>query len=354
MRVMVTGHLGYIGTLLTQLLKSEGHEVVGYDAGLYRNCAISNVDPVPFVEKDIRDAEPEDFEGVEAVVHLAGLSNDPLGAINPEMTFEINHKGSVRVAEMARRAGAQRFVFASSCSVYGQAGESLLTEESPYNPVTPYAESKLLAEGDIGALADDDFSPVFLRPATAYGVSPMIRFDLVLNNLVAWASATKQVYLKSDGLAWRPLAHAEDIARAAVAAIQAPRDVIHGEAFNVGVTNENFRVRELAEIVEATVPGAKTIYADDASPDRRHYRVSFEKIARELPAFRPQWTVSRGALSLFETISAMGLSTEDFEGPRYNRLDHLQMLLSDGHLGPDMRYVIAPEFENKIESVAAK
>jgi len=354
MKVMVTGHLGYIGTLLTQLLKAEGHDVVGYDAGLYRNCAISEVDPIPYVEKDIRDAEVEDFEGVEAVIHLAGLSNDPLGAINPEMTYMINHKGSVRVAEMARRAGASRMVFASSCSVYGQAGETLLTEESPYNPVTPYAESKLLAEGDISALADDNFSPVFLRPATAYGVSPMIRFDLVLNNLVAWASATKQVYLKSDGTAWRPLAHAQDIARAAVAAVQAPKDVVHCQAFNVGVTNENFRVRELAEIVEDVVPGAATMFAGDASPDKRHYRVSFEKIARELPAFRPQWTVHRGAVSLFETISAMGLSTEDFEGPRYNRLDHLQMLLSDGRLGPDMRYVVKPEEGARAEAVAAK
>lgn len=354
MRVMVTGHLGYIGTLLTQLLKAAGHDVVGYDAGLYRNCAIYPVDPIPSVEKDIRDAEAEDFEGVEAVIHLAGLSNDPLGAINPEMTYQINHKGSVRVAEMAKRAGAKRFVFASSCSVYGQAGETLLTEDSPYNPVTPYAESKLLAEGDIGALADDTFSPVFLRPATAYGVSPMIRFDLVLNNLVAWASATKQIYLKSDGLAWRPLAHAEDIARAAVAAVQTEKGIIHGQAFNVGVTNENFRVRELAEVVAEIVPEAAIIYADDASPDRRHYRVSFEKIARELPEFRPQWTVHRGAQSLFETISAMGLSTEDFEGPRYNRLDHLQMLLSDGRLNADMRYASKPEAEKRPESLGAK
>lgn len=354
MKVMVTGHLGYIGTLLTQLLKAEGHDVIGYDAGLYRNCAISPVDPIPFIEKDIRDAEAEDFTDVEAVIHLAGLSNDPLGAINPEMTYSINHKGSVRVAEMARRAGASRLVFASSCSVYGQAGEALLTEESPYNPVTPYAESKLLAEVDIGALADDNFSPVFLRPATAYGVSPMIRFDLVLNNLVAWASATKQVFLKSDGTAWRPLAHAEDIARAAVAAVQAPREIVHGQAFNVGVTNENFRVRELAEIVEDTVPGAATMFAGDASSDIRHYRVSFEKIARELPAFRPQWTVRRGAESLFETISAMGLSTEDIEGPRYNRLDHLLMLLENGVLGPDMRYAQKSDEVTCSESVAPK
>jgi nucleoside-diphosphate-sugar epimerase len=237
MRLLVTGHLGYIGTVMTPLLLKEGHEVVGLDSDLYSRCTFgSGIANVPSIRKDIREVEVSDLKGFEAVLHLAALSNDPLGNLNPDLTFDINHRASVRLAECAKKAGVRRFVFSSSCSNYGAAGDDFLDESSAFNPVTPYGQSKVNVERDLAPMADDRFSPIFLRSATAYGVSPRLRFDLVLNNLTAWAFTTKRVFLKSDGTPWRPITHIEDISRAFAAVVAAPRELVHREAFNVGRT----------------------------------------------------------------------------------------------------------------------
>jgi nucleoside-diphosphate-sugar epimerase len=333
MRVLVTGHKGYIGTKLVPMMLAEGHEVVGYDSDLFEQCTFgSGMTDVPDIRKDLRDVERSDLEGIEAVIHLAGLSNDPLGDLNPELTYEINHRASVRLATLAKEEGIRRFVFSSSCSNYGAAGEDMIDENGRFNPVTPYGESKVRVEKDLAKLADERFSPTFLRNATAYGVSARLRFDLVLNNLVAWAFTTGQVYLKSDGSPWRPIVHIEDISRAFIAALQAPLSVVHNQAFNIGRNDQNFRIRELADIVEETVPNCKIIYAKDAGPDKRCYRVDCTKAAQKLPEFKPQWDARRGARELYEAYKQVGLRLEDFEGPRYKRIDHIKMLISSGRL----------------------
>ncbi len=283
MRILVTGHNGYIGTVLTPMLLAAGHDVVGLDTDLYARCTFTGEVPaIPEIRKDMRDIGPEDVAGFDAVIHLAALSNDPLGNINPELTYEINYQASVRLAELAKQAGVARYLFASSCSTYGAAGDDMLTETAAFNPVTPYGKSKVMVEEAVSKLADDDFSPTFLRNATAYGVSPRHRFDIVLNNLTAWAYTTGLVYLKSDGSPWRPIVHIEDISRAFIAALNAPREAIHNEAFNVGRNDENYRIRELAEIVAETVPDSRVEYAEGAEPDTRTYRVDFGKIRRTL------------------------------------------------------------------------
>jgi nucleoside-diphosphate-sugar epimerase len=341
MRVLVTGHNGYVGTVLTPMLVEAGHEVVGMDTNLYQAATFGDDDAsnaLLSIDKDVRDVTRKDLDGFDAILHLAGLSNDPLGDLNPELTYEINHRASVRMAEMAREVGVERFIFSSSCSNYGAGVDDWLSEASAFNPVTPYGRSKVMVEQDVAKLADDRFSPTFLRSATAYGVSPRLRFDLVINNLTAWAFTTGLVYLKSDGTPWRPVVHIRDMALAFVAALHAPRESIHNEAFNVGRPEENYRIRELAEIVAEVVPGSRVEFAEGASPDKRNYRVDSSKIARVLPEYKPQWTARMGAQELYEAYQKIGLQVDEFEGPRYRRIDHIKMLMANGRLDGRLRW----------------
>jgi nucleoside-diphosphate-sugar epimerase len=346
MRILVTGHRGYIGSVLVNLLSAAGHDVVGMDSQLYEECTFGGDGPlkvgdrIPTIHRDIRELSPADLEGVEAIAHLAGVCNDPLGDLLPQTTYDINHTATVRLAKIAKLSGVRRFVFSSSCSVYGAAGQDWIDERSEPNPITPYGASKWTAECELRELADPNFAPVFLRSATAYGFSPRIRFDLVLNNLTAHAFTTGKVLLKSDGMSWRPIVHIEDISRAFLAAIEAPVEIVRNEVFNVGITTENYRICEIAQIVEETVLGSHVEYAAGASPDKRTYRVDCSKISRLLPNFKPQWTARRGVCELYEKYSSHGLLLEDFEGARYQRLAYLQSLIEQGAIGKDLRWVV--------------
>ena len=339
MKVVVTGHQGYIGAVMVPLLQAAGHEVVGLDIGWFEGCTLgAEPPPVRALRVDIREAEGVDLEGFDAVIHLAALSNDPLGDLNPEITYHINHRASLELARLAKRAGVPRFLYSSSCSLYGAGGEEALDETAAFNPVTPYGESKIRAELDIGALADDDFSPTFMRNATAYGVSPRLRVDIVVNNLVGYAFTSGEVLIKSDGTPWRPLVHIEDISRAFLAVLESPRERIHNQAFNVGRPGENYQVRQIAEMVEGVVPGSSVSYAEGASPDTRNYRVDFTKISSCLQEFQPSWTVREGIEELFQAYREHGLTLEEFLGARYLRIKRIGELRATGALDANLRW----------------
>lgn len=343
MRVLVTGHNGYIGSVMVPVLQAAGHEVVGLDSFFFEDCSLGIDDPqVPALRKDLRDVRVSDLQRFDAVAHLAALCNDPLGDLHPELTHEINHKASVQLARMAREAGVQRFLYASSCSMYGAAGEDdLLTETAPLRPLTPYAVSKVRTEEDVSKLADTSFSPVFMRNATAYGLSPRLRADVVLNNLVCWAHTTGRIRIMSDGTPWRPIVHVQDISRAFEAALVAPRGAIHNQAFNVGASGENYQVRELAEIARATVPGCSVEYAAEAGPDPRSYRVDFGKLSRTFPDLKPRWNASFGAKDLYAALQEAEVTLADFQGRRYIRLAQIRHLLDRGLLDPSLRWTAA-------------
>ncbi len=362
MKILVTGERGYIGTVLVPMLLERDYEVCGLDSDLFERCTFyGEIADIESLRKDIRDIMEDDLRGFDAILHLAGLSNDPLGDLNPDITHDINCAATLRLGALAKQAGVKRFIFSSSCSTYGAAGNDAIDETAEFNPVTPYGKSKVEAEIGLARLADENFSPTFMRSATAYGVSPRLRFDLVLNNLTAWAYTTGKVLLKSDGTPWRPIVHIADIARAFIAALEAPPELVHKEAFNVGQREENYRISELAKIVTEVVPGSQVSFAEGAGPDKRNYRVDCSKIFRVLPNYKPVWSARRGVEELYETYQQVGLNVEEFEGQRFHRLAHLKFLMAENIISGDLRHqpgvapeMDGPEVENRMaENIAS-
>lgn len=343
-KILVTGCDGFIGAVLVPMLARRDFDVYGLDTDLYRDADFGTYHSLPadrMLDCDLRDVAPEDLAGFDAVLHLAALSNDPLGNLDSQLTYDINHRASIRLAKAAKQAGVARFLFSSSCSMYGAAGDELLTEQAEFNPITPYGESKVYADREISQLADQDFSPTFLRNATAYGASPRLRLDLVVNDFVAAAHLDKRIYIKSDGTPWRPLVHVEDICSAFVAVLESPIEKVHNEAFNVGVTSENYRVSEVADIVRRVVPDCEVEYDPNGGPDKRCYRVSCDKIATKLENFRPTWTVEKGVRQLLDQYRKFELSRESVSGKLYFRLAGLQRRQEEGTIDQDLRPIAA-------------
>lgn len=343
MRVLVTGHHGYLGSVVAPVVAAAGHDVTGVDTFFYEGCDfVDDLLPVTALRADLRDLVSEDLEGYDAIVHLAALSNDPLGALDAELTLDINFRTTVELARKAKEVGVGRFVFASSCSMYGAAaGGEHVTEEAPLRPLTAYAESKVRSEEGLAELADAHFAPVFMRNATVYGVSPRLRFDVVLNNLAGWAYTTKRVRIMSDGTPWRPIVHVRDVADATLAMLTAPADLVRGEAFNIGAKTENYQVRDLGEIVRGTFPGCEVEYAEGAGPDPRSYRVDFGKLERTFPEFTTSWSAADGAQELRRAFEQIELKESEFTGHKYTRLAHLKLLVDSGRIDESLRWVQA-------------
>jgi len=340
-KVLITGHQGYIGSVMAPIIKSAGYEVFGLDTNYYDDdCLfVPNTGGIPNINKDIRDITEKDLEGFDTIIHLAALSNDPLSNLRPELTYDINHKASVSLATLGKSAGVKRFIFSSSCSMHGSVDAGKVYETTPVKPLTPYGESKIMAETDISALADGNFSPTFLRNGTVYGVSPKLRIDIVLNNLVGWAVTTGKVVLYTDGSPWRPLIHVEDVCNAFLLVLQAPIETIHNQVFHVGFDDENYQIRELAEIVQSVVPNCELEFSSDHDGDQRTYIADFGKIHQTFPEFRPKWNARLGAEQLYQAYQRSEMSFSNFMGNKFMRLKQIDQLIQNNRVDDTLRWI---------------